>query len=275
MTFVGLQINFLDAASGAVSVGHGHVGLVAAQRAESGFGGRGRQRWTRLTGSRLSWRSVCSEGRRVTPDRSADAAVGVSAAEAAVRIPGETLAVAVEGGRRGVAGRRARSGRGRRLEQGHVVGQRRVAVVVDHLAKRGFGRRAARIRRRRRRQVDWLVDGRHQDRFRVRGFLLRQKLRVVRQTVSQWQRISRSASRHTFQIRRLPAHVAVLALLKVLVLRVRIRKVVLFVLATFASAAIAQDEAEEEGGQRSGRHGDGQRLHRVLGHGFIRSDPGA
>lgn len=71
-----------------------------------------------------------------------------------------------------------------------------------------------------------------------------------------------------------PAHVAVLTLFKVLVLSVRIGHVVLFVFAALAAATVAEDEAEEEGGQRSGRHGDGQRLDRVLGLRLVGRDPG-
>ena len=63
---------------------------------------------------------------------------------------------------------------------------------------------------------------------------------------------------------------AVLALLKVLVLGVRIGLVVLVVLAALAAAAVAQSEAEEERRQRAGRHGDAQRFGRVLGQRLVR-----
>ncbi len=186
---INLEVDFFDAARGAVAVAEIAGLVIGAERPE----------WSRVHG-RLHRLLAVGRVRVLLLAPHGSGAVSVATAEAAVRISGERViadVVAV------VAVRRVesvgRTGRWASFEEGADIVRRRVTVVIDHFAKRSLGRRGAvsssasaidsvrlllllMLDNVARRQCHCLVHCRHQNGLGVSGLFLRKQFRVLLQS---------------------------------------------------------------------------------------------
>lgn len=187
---INLEVDFFDAARGAVAVAEIAGLVVGTERSER----------SRVHG-RLHRLLAVGRVRVLLLAPHGAGAVSVATAEAAVRISGERViadVVAVVAVRRvesvGRAGRRAG------FEEGADIVGRRVTVVIDHFAKRSLGRRGAvpsssasaidsvrlllllMLDNVARRQCHCLVHCRHQNGLGVSGLFLRKQFRVLLQS---------------------------------------------------------------------------------------------